>query len=48
MCTAIAHWGIVRGVFLGCRRIAKCHPWHQGNIVDFVPENPNKIKATYK
>jgi putative membrane protein insertion efficiency factor len=27
---AVKKYGAVRGAYLGGRRIARCHPWHQG------------------
>ncbi|HDR14903.1 MAG TPA: membrane protein insertion efficiency factor YidD [Desulfobacteraceae bacterium] len=27
---AIRQYGILRGVYLGCKRLAKCHPFHPG------------------
>jgi putative membrane protein insertion efficiency factor len=35
---AIALHGPVRGVWLGLRRLLKCHPWHPGGV-DLVPES---------
>lgn len=36
---AVTGHGIVRGSWLGLRRIGRCHPWHAGGL-DHVP-SPN-------
>ena len=35
---AVEKWGIVQGLGLTARRLARCHPWG-GHGVDPVPEN---------
>lgn len=36
---ALEKHGALAGVFLGLRRICKCHPYHKGEFHDPVPEN---------
>jgi len=38
MLIAIKEWGVVKGVFLGIKRLVKCRP-HGGSGEDFVPLN---------
>lgn len=41
MIGAIREWGVIKGIFLGLKRIASCHPWG-GMGPDPVPRNPKK------
>lgn len=36
MIEAIEQFGIIKGVYLGLKRLSKCHPWHEGGM-DPVP-----------
>ena len=38
---AIKEWGPIKGLWLGVKRISKCHPWG-GMGDDPVPEKPKK------
>jgi len=33
---AIEKYGLLKGIFLGSKRLLKCHPFHPGGV-DFVP-----------
>lgn len=37
MMQAIEVHGVFKGVWLGVRRILKCHPYHKGDMCDPVP-----------
>jgi putative membrane protein insertion efficiency factor len=38
---AIREWGILKGWWMGMRRIASCHPWGKHGH-DPVPKNPKR------
>jgi hypothetical protein len=38
---AIQTWGPIKGIWLGMKRISKCHPWGTSGY-DPVPENPKR------
>jgi putative component of membrane protein insertase Oxa1/YidC/SpoIIIJ protein YidD len=41
---AIQEWGVIKGIWLGVKRISKCHPWGSHGH-DPVPLK-QKIKTT--
>lgn len=34
---AVTVWGPSRGLWMGAKRVARCHPWHPGGL-DPVPQ----------
>jgi uncharacterized protein len=38
MIDAILEWGILRGLFMGLKRIGRCHPWSNHDHFDPVPK----------
>lgn len=43
MLTAIEEHGVIRGIWLGTKRILRCHPWG-GSGYDPVPKKSDKKK----
>lgn len=36
MIEAVEKYGVIKGVYLGVKRLLRCHPWHEGGY-DPVP-----------
>ena len=41
MVGAVEEWGVLRGVWMGLKRIGRCHPWG-GHGYDPVPKKEQK------
>lgn len=41
MIDAINEWGVIKGLWLGTKRLATCHPWG-GHGYDPVPKKEKK------
>ncbi|MCY7331010.1 MAG: membrane protein insertion efficiency factor YidD [Saprospiraceae bacterium] len=38
MIGAIEEWGVLKGIYLGTKRILRCHPWSKHPMYDPVPK----------
>ena len=38
MVGAITEWGVLKGIWLGLKRIGRCHPWNNDDPLDPVPK----------
>jgi putative membrane protein insertion efficiency factor len=45
MIQAIERFGVIKGVYLGVKRLSKCHPWHEGGMDPVPPCHCEKDKT---
>ena len=49
MVEAIEEWGVLKGGWMGLKRIGRCHPWGPAHSFDPVPKKKEKnVKKTTK
>jgi uncharacterized protein len=36
---AVAQWGILKGLWIGLKRILRCHPWSTGGYDPIIPND---------
>ncbi|MBJ7539151.1 membrane protein insertion efficiency factor YidD [Marinomonas transparens] len=45
MIQAIERFGVIKGVYLGLKRLSKCHPWHEGGMDPVPPCQCNEHRS---
>lgn len=43
---SIQHYGAIRGIWMGSRRLARCHPWAEGGIDDVPVREHEHVAIT--
>jgi putative component of membrane protein insertase Oxa1/YidC/SpoIIIJ protein YidD len=43
---SIQHYGVIRGVWMGARRLARCHPWAEGGVDDVPVREHEHVAIT--
>ena len=43
---SIQHYGVVRGIWMASRRLARCHPWAEGGIDDVPVREHEHVAIT--
>ncbi|MBK5937956.1 membrane protein insertion efficiency factor YidD [Halochromatium roseum] len=43
---AVEQHGVLRGLWLGVRRLLRCHPWHPGGVDPVPPANRSTVQDT--
>jgi len=43
---SIQHYGVIRGIWMGSRRLARCHPWAAGGIDDVPVREHEHVGVT--